>query len=96
MKINVLKNSDNEIKLEIEGVGHSILNILQKTLLENKNIEVAGYHVPHPLIDSGILYVYTKGNQKPKDVIVEAAKKILILSKDFQKVFKKASRKFKD
>ena len=95
MKVNVLKSSDNEIKLEVEGAGHSLLNVLQKTLLEDDNIDVAGYHVPHPLIDSGILYVHTKEKQKPEAVILEATKKVLDLSKDFQKAFKKASKDYK-
>ena len=95
MKVNVLKSSENEIKLEVEGAGHSILNVLQKTLLEDENIEVAGYHVPHPLIDSGIFYVHTKEKQKPEAVILEATKKVLDLNKDFQKAFKKASKDFK-
>ncbi len=95
MKVNVIKSSENEIKLEVEGAGHSLLNVLQKTLLEDSNIEVAGYHVPHPLIDTGVLYVHTKGKQKPETVIVEATKKVLDLSKDFQETFKKASKDYK-
>ena len=95
MKVNVLKSSDNEIKLEVEGAGHSLLNVLQKTLLEDDNVEVAGYHVPHPLIDKGILYVHTKEKQKPETVIQEATKKVLDLSKDFRKSFKKASKDYK-
>lgn len=95
MKVNVLKSSENEMKLEIEGAGHSLLNVLQKTLLEDDNIEVAGYHVPHPLIDSGILYVHTKEKQKPEAVILEATKKIHALNKDLMKAFKKASKGYK-
>ena len=95
MKLNVIKSSDNEMKLEIEGAGHSLLNVLQKTLLEDDTIEVAGYHVPHPLIDSGILYVHTKEKQKPEAVILAASKKVLDLNKDFQKALKKASKAYK-
>lgn len=95
LKINVLKSTENELKIEVEGAGHSLLNILQKTLLEDESIEVAGYHVPHPLIDSGILYVHTKEKQKPEPLILEATKKVLDLSKDFQKSFKKASKDYK-
>ncbi len=95
MKVKVLKSSDNELKIEVEGAGHSLLNVLQKTLLEDDTIEVAGYHVPHPLFDSGILYVHTKEKQNPEDVIKEATKKVLDLSKDFQKSFKKASKAYK-
>ena len=74
MKVKVLKNTANELKIEVEGEGHSLLNLLQKTLLEDDSIEMAGYHVPHPLFDRGILYVHTKEQQNPRDVVKEAAK----------------------
>jgi len=35
MKIKILKETDDELKLEVEGEGHSILNLLQKTILED-------------------------------------------------------------
>ena len=95
MKVNFVKSSDNELKIEIEGVGHSLLNVLQKTLLEDSNIEVAGYHVPHPLIDSGVLFVHTKEKLNPETAILDATKKVLDLSKDFQTAFKKASKAYK-
>ncbi|MEJ2126259.1 MAG: DNA-directed RNA polymerase subunit L [Candidatus Bathyarchaeota archaeon] len=95
MKVNVMKSSDNELKLEIEGAGHSLLNVLQKTLLQDSEIEVAGYHVPHPLIDKGVLFVHTKDKVKPEDAILDATKKVLDLSKDFQTSFKKASKAYK-
>ena len=95
MKIKVLKKTANELKIEVEGEGHSLLNLLQKSLLEDKKIEMAGYDVPHPLIDRAILYVQTKEKQNPEDVINEATKKVLGLSKDFQKSFKKASKSYK-
>jgi len=95
MKVNIVKKTDNELKIEVEGAGHSLLNVLQKTLLEDDSIEMAGYHVPHPLVDTGILYVHTKGKQNPEDVIKEATKKVLDLNKDFQKSFKKASKAYK-
>jgi DNA-directed RNA polymerase subunit L len=96
MKIKVLKRTDNELKLEIEGEGHSLLNLLQKALLEDSNIAMAGYDVPHPLFDRGILYIQTKGKQDPEDVIKEAVKKIQSLNKDFDKSFKKASKAYKE
>jgi len=49
VKIKVLKQTDNELKIEIEGAGHGVCNLLQKKLLENKTIDQAGYDVPHPL-----------------------------------------------
>lgn len=95
MKVNIIKKTDSELKIEVEGAGHSLLNVLQKTLLEDDRIEMAGYHVPHPLIDNGVLYVNTRDQEKSSDAINEATKKVLELSKDFQKSFKKALKDWK-
>jgi DNA-directed RNA polymerase subunit L len=94
MKIKILKETANELKLELEGEGHSLLNLLQKIILEDDRIEMAGYDVPHPLIDRAILYVHTKGRTSPGTVIKEATKKVKSLSKEFKKSFKKASKKY--
>ena len=95
MKVNIINKTDSELKIEVEGAGHSLLNVLQKTLLEDDRIEMAGYHVPHPLIDNGVLYVSTRNQEKSFDAINEATKKVLELSKDFQKSFKKALKDWK-
>jgi DNA-directed RNA polymerase subunit L len=95
MKVKILKKTDNELKIEVEGESHSLLNLLQKTLLEDDSIEMAGYNVPHPLFDRGILYVHTKEQQNPEAFVKKAAKKIHGLSKDFKKSFKKASKAYK-
>jgi DNA-directed RNA polymerase subunit L len=74
MKVKILKQTDNELKIEIEGAGHGICNLLQKKLLENKNVDQAGYDVPHPLASNPVIYVRMKGKGKPKDALMEAAK----------------------
>ncbi len=95
MKIEVKKNTANELKIEVEGEGHSLLNLLQKTILEDDTVEMAGYDVPHPLIDRAILYVHTKEKKSPEAVVKEATKKVQDLSKEFQKSFKKAAKEWK-
>jgi DNA-directed RNA polymerase subunit L len=90
MRIKVLKRKTNELKIEVEGEGHTFCNALQKSLLEDDTIEMAGYDVPHPLFDSAIVYVHTKGQRKPEVAIKEAAKRILGQSKEFRRAFNKA------
>jgi DNA-directed RNA polymerase subunit L len=75
MKIKVLKQTSNELKVEIEGAGHGICNLLQKKLLENDKVDQAGYDVPHPLASNPVIYVRTKGKVSPKDVLLDAAEK---------------------
>jgi DNA-directed RNA polymerase subunit L len=74
MKIKILKQTENELKIEIEGAGHGVCNLLQKKLLENKKVDQAGYDVPHPLASNPVIYVRMKGTAKPKEALLEAAR----------------------
>jgi DNA-directed RNA polymerase subunit L len=90
MKVNVLNKTENELKIELEGAGHTLCNLLQKKLLEDENVDLAGYDIPHPLASNPILYVRTKGDVKPEEALHRAVEKILELSKEFSKELKKA------
>ena len=90
MKINVIKNSENELKIEIVGGSHGLCNLLTKRLLEDKDVDFAGYDVPHPLASSPTLYVRTKGKVKPEEALVKAVKKIREANDAFGKEFNRA------
>jgi DNA-directed RNA polymerase subunit L len=90
MKIKVLKRTSNELKIEIEGEGHTFCNVLQKALLEDDAIEMAGYDLAHPLVSNPTIYVQTKKGLKPETTIRNAVKKIQKQNKEFRKTFEKA------
>lgn len=75
LKVKVLKKTGNELKIEIEGTGHGVCNLLQKKLLEDKRVDQAGYDVPHPLASNPVIYVRMKGAAKPEDALIQAAEK---------------------
>lgn len=75
MKLNVLKKTDKEIRIEIEGADHGLCNLLQKTLLEERGVDMAGYDIPHPLASKPVIYVRTKGVLKPEDALKKAVQK---------------------
>ena len=85
MKINVLKKSGNELKIEIEGGTHGLCNLLQKRLLEDKRVDFAGYDVPHPLASNPIIYLRMKGKAKPEDALIRAVEKIREANDAFSK-----------
>ena len=92
MKINILEKTTKELKIEIFGEGHTLCNVLQKALLEDDNVEIGGYDIPHPLIHKSVVYVRTKGKRRPKTALKDAARKIGKRSKTLRKEFKKASK----
>jgi DNA-directed RNA polymerase subunit L len=60
MKINITKREKGYIELDFSGEGHTLLNLLQGSLLEINNVEMAGYSKPHPLMDRSKLFVKLK------------------------------------
>ncbi|MCW4006567.1 MAG: DNA-directed RNA polymerase subunit L [Candidatus Bathyarchaeota archaeon] len=90
MKINVLKQTENELKIEIKDVGHGVCNLLQKKLLEDPNVDQAGYDIPHPLASDPIIYVRMKGKAKPVDALMQAAEKAREANQEFNKALEKA------
>jgi DNA-directed RNA polymerase subunit L len=85
VKINVLKKSGNELKIEIVGSSHGLCNLLTKRLLEDDDVDFAGYDVPHPLALSPVIYVRMKGDAKPEDALVKAVEKVREANDAFNK-----------
>jgi DNA-directed RNA polymerase subunit L len=90
LKVKVLKKTANEIRIEIEGSGHGLCNLLQKKLLEDKSVDMAGYDIPHPLISNPVVYVRMKGTAKPEDALKKAAEKAREANETFSKELEKA------
>lgn len=93
MKVEILKRTSNELKLEVEGAGHTLCNLLQKRLLEDENVALAGYDIPHPLASNPIIYVRTKGDVKPEEALRRTVKKAHEINREFKKELKKALKK---
>ncbi|MGQ9623781.1 MAG: RpoL/Rpb11 RNA polymerase subunit family protein [Candidatus Bathycorpusculaceae bacterium] len=93
MKVKVLKKTANELKIEVEGIGHGLCNLIQKKLLEEEDVDLAGYDIPHPLASNPIIYIRTKGHAKPEEVLFRALKNARKINKDFSREFEKALKR---
>jgi len=93
MKVTVLKKTSDELKIEIEGGGHTICNLLMKRILEEENVDLAGYDIPHPMVSNPTIYIRTTGNVKPEQVLKNALEKAREANKEFGKEFEKALKK---
>ena len=90
MKVKVIKKTENELKIEIDGAGHGVCNLLQKKLLEDKTVDQAGYDVPHPLASNPVIYVRMKGKAKPETALIQAAEKARESNEAFGKALEAA------
>lgn len=90
MKIKVLKSTENELQIEVEGAGHTLCNLIQSKLLEDERVDVAGYDVPHPLASNPIIFIRTKGGMSPKDVLLEAVERARKINREFGEKLREA------
>ncbi|RLI14663.1 DNA-directed RNA polymerase subunit L [Candidatus Bathyarchaeota archaeon] len=90
MKVKILKKTPNELKIEVQDIGHTLCNLLQKRLLEDENVDLAGYDIPHPLASNAIIYIRTKNKVKPEEALKKAVKRTLKMNKEFGQKLQKA------
>ena len=95
MKIKVLMKAGNEIKMEIEGEGHSFCNALQKVLLSEETIETTGYTIAHPLTANPVIHVRTQKG-RPETALRNAAEKLQKKTKQFNDAFEKALKEYQE
>jgi DNA-directed RNA polymerase subunit L len=90
MELKVLSKAKNELRIELVGEDHTFCNLLQNALLQDKNVEIAGYDQPHPLIRSSIVYLRTRRDVSAEKVLLNALANIQELNKEFNEKFSKA------
>ncbi|MFB0514884.1 MAG: DNA-directed RNA polymerase subunit L [Candidatus Bathyarchaeia archaeon] len=98
MNIKVLKKTSDELRIEIEGEGHTFCNVLQGALLKDETVEMAGYNIPHPLVANPIVYIRMKigrkPEKKPETALREAAAKLKHQTQQFRTSLKKALKEW--
>ncbi len=95
MKIKLLKKARNALKIEIDE-GHTFCNVVQKAMLEDERVDLAGYNIPHPLTASPIIHLRTKGRSKPETVFRHAVKEVRKDIASFRVALDKALKNWQD
>jgi len=62
--MKIIKDTKNELEIEITGESHTLCNALRKTLMADKDVESAAYIMEHPIIGEPKLYVKAKNPRK--------------------------------
>jgi len=98
MDVKILKKTPDEMRIEIAGEGHTLCNLLQRSLLEDETVEIGGYNIDHPLISNPIVYVVMKAKRKPEKkpetALKEAAERVRHINREFQASFHKALKEW--
>mgnify|MGYP001154955652 CR=1 FL=1 len=94
LQLKVLRRTSEEMKIEVEGEGHTFCNLLESVLLEDEDIEFASYDITHPLISNPVVSIRTKNGKKPEEALKGAVEKILQRGKELSEGFDKALKEW--
>jgi len=94
MELRVIEKTDEELRIEIAGEGHTFMNVLKGTLLESDAVAAATYDV-NPEQSGGqtepILSIMTEGDVDPLDALEAAASDVSEKSADLRQAFEAAA-----
>lgn len=85
MEIKVIEESKKKLVFEILGESHTLANLLEKELWEDKDVIAAGYHIDHPLFGVPRMVVEAPD---PRKALEKAIKRLKKKNTDFAKALK--------
>jgi DNA-directed RNA polymerase subunit L len=59
MNLKIIRVTEDEAEIEFLDQGHTFLNILKYSLLQDPHVETATYDIKHPMISTPIFYIKT-------------------------------------
>ncbi len=89
MNLKIIKKTADEIAIEFEGEGHTILNLLRTELLADERVKIATYDTKFPVMDNPVFRLKTK-DVDPVLVLREAAARIMNQCDEFSCQFAEA------
>ncbi|MBI1973783.1 DNA-directed RNA polymerase subunit L [Candidatus Micrarchaeota archaeon] len=60
MEMELIRDDKTELEFRIKGEDHAFSNLLVHELLDDSEVEVAQYDLPHPQVGSPTFYVRVK------------------------------------
>jgi DNA-directed RNA polymerase subunit L len=89
MELNVVKQDDKALVLEVKGETVTVTNALKSELWEDRNVKEAAQIKEHPYLAEPKVFVKTTRG-KPQTALGRAAERIIKQTEEFVSEFKKA------
>ena len=91
MEIKKLKETTNQLEIEIKGENETLLNPIVQELIKDKEVEYASIETDHPNAPYRRLYIrLNKGSKsKPKKILENAIKQVDKVTQEFKKEMEK-------
>lgn len=85
MEINVIEDKKNRFVFEVEGTGHTFLNLLKTELWNDSHVKTATYLIKHPQVSKPKFILETEEGENPKAALSGAVGRLKKLSEKFKK-----------
>lgn len=85
MKIIPIEDKKNRFVFEVEGIGHTFINILKDELWNDSHVKISTYSIRHPIISKPKIIVETDGNESPRAALSSAISRLKKISEKFKK-----------
>jgi len=89
MKLEVVEDEKNKMKIAVHGESHTLLNVLRENAWQAK-ADQASYIIEHPYLSPPLLVVQS---DNPKKNLTSAIQLVIDQSKEFEKEFSAATKK---
>ncbi len=88
MEIEVEEVGPSEIRVVIKGETHTLLSPIVEELNTRDDVEFAGYDVPHPLKEEGVIFLRVRDGLDPRKILREAVEKLIKEYEGLEKSFR--------
>ncbi len=95
LEVVVKEKSETELEIRVKGETYSLIVPLAERLSEFEEVIFAGYDVPHPLIDEGVLYLRVKEGVDPLSTLKKAAEMVINELEELEDSFKRELSSFR-
>lgn len=85
MKIIPIEDKKNRFVFEVEGIGHTFINILKDELWNDSHVKISTYSIRHPIISKPKIIVETDGNESPRAALSSAISRLKKINEKFKK-----------
>lgn len=87
MKITIQIYEEDYMRMQIKEDPHTLFNLLRTVALEEKGVILAGYARDRTFEESLMFQIRTDGSVDPKDVLIQAARKVVEMANQFKAAF---------
>ncbi len=94
MEVEIEDVTPNEIRVIIRGETYTLLTPIVEELNSRDDVEFAGYDVPHPLKEEGLIFLRVKEGSNPRAILKDTINSLIKEYDKLEKSFKVELEKF--